>query len=160
MRRLATPRSKLREASELISGQGLAIRSVRFVADLLGPSALTIVTEFRRKTIAAFEDIFEKTGVLGTKIDLVLAIVRMGLFYGDKQLIKKHIERAKTLVESGGDWDRRNRLKAYEDCISSPSEITTKRRLSSSTACRLSPRTSSAPTATWSCTLFSPGPSP
>jgi len=58
--------------------------------------------------------VFEKTGVLGNKIDLVLAIIRMGLFYGDKHLVKKHVERAKTLVESGGDWDRRNRLKAYE----------------------------------------------
>lgn len=38
----------------------------------------------------------------------------MGLFYGDKQLVRKQVERAKTLVESGGDWDRRNRLKAYE----------------------------------------------
>lgn len=38
----------------------------------------------------------------------------MGLFYGDKLLVKKHIDRAKTLVESGGDWDRRNRLKAYQ----------------------------------------------
>jgi 26S proteasome regulatory subunit N7 len=38
----------------------------------------------------------------------------MGLFYGDKLLVKKHVERAKTLVDSGGDWDRRNRLKAYE----------------------------------------------
>lgn len=28
--------------------------------------------------------------------------------------MKKHVERAKTLVETGGDWDRRNRLKAYE----------------------------------------------
>lgn len=57
---------------------------------------------------------FEKTGVLGTKIDIVLAIIRMGLFYGDKMLVKKHVDRAKTLVESGGDWDRRNRLKAYQ----------------------------------------------
>ena len=38
----------------------------------------------------------------------------MSLFYGDKVLVKKHVERAKTLVDSGGDWDRRNRLKAYE----------------------------------------------
>jgi 26S proteasome regulatory subunit N7 len=38
----------------------------------------------------------------------------MGLFYGDKLLIKKHVDRAKTLVDSGGDWDRRNRLKAYQ----------------------------------------------
>jgi len=28
-------------------------------------------------------------------------------------LVKKHVDRAKTLVDSGGDWDRRNRLKAY-----------------------------------------------
>ncbi|ROW08441.1 hypothetical protein VMCG_03143 [Cytospora schulzeri] len=68
----------------------------------------------REKSIAAYEDVFEKTGILGTKIDLVLAIIRMGLFYGDKLLVKKEVERAKTLVESGGDWDRRNRLKAYE----------------------------------------------
>lgn len=56
---------------------------------------------------------FEKTGILGTKIDLVLAIIRVGLFFGDKVLVKKTIERASALVESGGDWDRRNRLKAY-----------------------------------------------
>ncbi|KAK3381404.1 26S proteasome subunit RPN7-domain-containing protein [Podospora didyma] len=68
----------------------------------------------KEKAIAAYEDVFEKTGILGTKIDIVLAIIRMGLFYGDKQLVKKEVERAKTLVESGGDWDRRNRLKAYE----------------------------------------------
>ncbi|KAF8862235.1 proteasome regulatory particle, non-ATPase-like protein [Acephala macrosclerotiorum] len=66
------------------------------------------------RAIAAYEEVFEKTGVLGTKIDLVLAIIRMGLFYGDKSLVKKHVDRAKTLVESGGDWDRRNRLKAYQ----------------------------------------------
>lgn len=66
------------------------------------------------RAIAAYEEIFEKTGVLGTKIDLVLAIVRMGLFFGEKLLVKKHVDRAKTLVESGGDWDRRNRLKAYQ----------------------------------------------
>lgn len=28
--------------------------------------------------------------------------------------MKKNIDRAKALVESGGDWDRRNRLKAYQ----------------------------------------------
>ncbi|KAL1901656.1 proteasome regulatory particle subunit [Ceratocystis pirilliformis] len=66
------------------------------------------------RAIAAYEEVIEKTGMLGTKIDIVLAIIRMGLFFGDKALVKKHVSRAKTLVESGGDWDRRNRLKAYE----------------------------------------------
>ena len=57
---------------------------------------------------------FEKTGVLGTKIDLVLAIVRINLFFGDRLAVKKNIDKAMTLVDSGGDWDRRNRLKAYQ----------------------------------------------
>jgi 26S proteasome regulatory subunit N7 len=78
----------------------------------LGSSITHILAQ--DKAIAAYEDVFEKTGVLGTKIDIVLAIIRMGLFYGDKLLVKKHVDRAKTLVDSGGDWDRRNRLKAYQ----------------------------------------------
>ncbi|EFW21776.1 hypothetical protein D8B26_001906 [Coccidioides posadasii str. Silveira] len=68
----------------------------------------------RDKAIAAYEAVFENTGVLGTKIDLVLAMIRIGLFFGDKLFVKKHIERANSLVEGGGDWDRRNRLKAYK----------------------------------------------
>ncbi|KAI1810518.1 26S proteasome subunit RPN7-domain-containing protein [Poronia punctata] len=66
------------------------------------------------KAIAAYEDVLEKTGILGTKIDIVLAVIRMGLFYGDRTLVKTYVAKAKMLVESGGDWDRRNRLKAYE----------------------------------------------
>ncbi|KAF1912155.1 26S proteasome subunit RPN7-domain-containing protein [Ampelomyces quisqualis] len=65
------------------------------------------------KAISSYEAIFEKTGILGTKIDLVLAIIRVALFFGDRVLAKKSIDRAGALVESGGDWDRRNRLKAY-----------------------------------------------
>ncbi|KAI9714141.1 MAG: hypothetical protein M1812_006469 [Candelaria pacifica] len=66
------------------------------------------------KAISTYEAVFEKTGVLGTRIDIVLAIIRIGMFFGDKLLVKKSVDRAKTLVESGGDWDRRNRLKAYQ----------------------------------------------
>ena len=40
-------------------------------------------------------------------------MIRIGLFFGDKILVKQQVERAGALVESGGDWDRRNRLKAY-----------------------------------------------
>lgn len=41
-------------------------------------------------------------------------MVRVGLFFGDKMFVKKQVDRANMLVESGGDWDRRNRLKAYK----------------------------------------------
>ncbi|KAL1960330.1 hypothetical protein VTO42DRAFT_8290 [Malbranchea cinnamomea] len=66
------------------------------------------------KAVAAYESLLENTGVLGTKIDIILAISRIGLFFGDRLFVKKSLERASTLVESGGDWDRRNRLKAYK----------------------------------------------
>ncbi|KAI9877640.1 MAG: hypothetical protein M1830_003222 [Pleopsidium flavum] len=68
----------------------------------------------REKAISSYEAVFEKTGILGTKIDLVLAIIRIGIFFGDKLFVKKSIDRAKALVDGGGDWDRRNRLKAYQ----------------------------------------------
>lgn len=41
-------------------------------------------------------------------------MIRIGIFFGDKVSVKKHIERANALTEEGGDWDRRNRLKAYK----------------------------------------------
>ncbi|KAK5696651.1 proteasome regulatory particle subunit [Elasticomyces elasticus] len=63
--------------------------------------------------LAEFEKLQEKTGILATKIDIVLAIIRIALFFDDKLLARHNIARATTLVESGGDWDRRNRLKAY-----------------------------------------------
>ncbi|KAI5310093.1 hypothetical protein KEM55_001768, partial [Ascosphaera atra] len=51
---------------------------------------------------------------IGTKIDILLAETRLGLFFGDRAFTKGVLERACTHVESGGDWDRRNRLKAYQ----------------------------------------------
>lgn len=66
------------------------------------------------KAIESHETLLEKTNFLGTKIDLALALIRIGMFIGDNVFVKKSIERADTLIESGGDWDRRNRLKAYK----------------------------------------------
>lgn len=66
------------------------------------------------KAIQSYEAVLEKTSILGTKIDLFLAMIRVGLFFGDRVFVKKTVERANALVESGGDWDRRNRLKAYK----------------------------------------------
>ncbi|KAL2835240.1 26S proteasome subunit RPN7-domain-containing protein [Aspergillus cavernicola] len=66
------------------------------------------------KAIESNETLLEKTTFLGSKIDLVFAMIRIGLFFGDTLYVKKNIERADKLIESGGDWDRRNRLKAYK----------------------------------------------
>ena len=62
----------------------------------------------------AIEETFKKTVAMGLRLDLVLSKLRVGLFFDDLTLVKKEVERAKALLEQGGDWERRNRLKVYE----------------------------------------------
>ncbi|EGG15289.1 26S proteasome non-ATPase regulatory subunit 6 [Cavenderia fasciculata] len=66
------------------------------------------------KAYSLYRQTFEKTVPLGQKLDLVFTVIRMGIFWMDHDLVSRNIEKAKTLVEEGGDWDRKNRLKTYE----------------------------------------------
>lgn len=64
--------------------------------------------------ITAFRKTYEKTVSLGHRLDIVFHQIRIGLFYLDHDLITRNIDKAKYLIEEGGDWDRRNRLKVYQ----------------------------------------------
>ncbi|KAH9621718.1 hypothetical protein KSS87_007585 [Heliosperma pusillum] len=55
-----------------------------------------------------------KTVAVGQKMDLVFYTLQVGLFDMDFDLISKGIDKAKSLFEEGGDWERKNRLKVYE----------------------------------------------
>ncbi|XP_055385039.1 26S proteasome non-ATPase regulatory subunit 6 [Condylostylus longicornis] len=66
----------------------------------------------------AFRKTYEKTVSLGHRLDIVFHLIRIGLFYLDHDLITRNIEKAKYLIEEGGDWDRRNRLKVYQGVYS------------------------------------------
>ncbi len=50
----------------------------------------------------------------GARIDIVFATIRLALAWNDLKLLKVNIEKARSLVEAGGDWDRRNRLSIYD----------------------------------------------
>jgi 26S proteasome regulatory subunit N7 len=63
---------------------------------------------------AAIDETLTKTVAMGPRLDLLLAKLRVGLFFDDLLLAKTEVERAKGLLEQGGDWERRNRLKVYE----------------------------------------------
>lgn len=56
----------------------------------------------------------EKTVALGQRLDIVLTLIRTGFFYNDKDLVLRNLEKGQSLIEEGGDWDRRNRLKVYK----------------------------------------------
>uniref|UniRef100_A0A7S3F1D2 PCI domain-containing protein n=1 Tax=Haptolina ericina TaxID=156174 RepID=A0A7S3F1D2_9EUKA len=66
------------------------------------------------KAVAAHDETYKKTVAMGLRLDLLLSKVRVGLFFEDMKLALETIEKAKKLLEEGGDWERRNRLKVYE----------------------------------------------
>jgi len=61
-----------------------------------------------------YDETMEKTVGGGGRIDLVFAVLRMAFAHSDLPLIRKNIAKAKSLVEKGGDWERRNLLHVYE----------------------------------------------
>jgi len=72
----------------------------------------------KEEAVKAFAKTYDKTVSLGQRLDLVFHNIRLGLFYLDHSLTTRNLEKAKSLIEEGGDWDRRNRLKVYEGVYS------------------------------------------
>jgi 26S proteasome regulatory subunit N7 len=66
------------------------------------------------KAVSAYRQTYEKTVPIGQRLDIIFTLIRIGFFWQDHIIITRNIEKAKSLVEEGGDWDRRNRLKVYE----------------------------------------------
>lgn len=68
----------------------------------------------KENAISTFRQAYDKTVSLGHRLDIIFHMIRIGLFFMDHDIITRNIEKAKTLIEEGGDWDRRNRLKVYQ----------------------------------------------
>ncbi|KAK6460863.1 26S proteasome subunit RPN7-domain-containing protein [Scheffersomyces coipomensis] len=49
----------------------------------------------------------------GSKIDLLLTLTRVEFFFNDYPLVSKYLDQVKSLIDKGGDWERRNRFKTY-----------------------------------------------
>jgi len=68
----------------------------------------------KTKALDAIDETYAKTVGLGPRLDLLLSKLRVSFFFADSKLVSAIIEKAKALLEEGGDWERRNRLKVYE----------------------------------------------
>ncbi|CAH1984361.1 unnamed protein product [Acanthoscelides obtectus] len=68
----------------------------------------------KENTVSTFRQTYDKTVSLGHRLDIIFHLIRTGLFFLDHDLITRNIDKAKSLIEEGGDWDRRNRLKVYQ----------------------------------------------
>ena len=52
----------------------------------------------KEKALSAYRVAFDKTGPLGARIDIVFAILRIGFFFDDDDLVFRNIDKAKTYV--------------------------------------------------------------
>ncbi|CAM9099584.1 unnamed protein product [Phaeothamnion confervicola] len=50
----------------------------------------------------------------GRRIDAIMQKIRVALFHLDSKQVRTDLDAAAALIDAGGDWDRRNRLKVYE----------------------------------------------
>lgn len=56
----------------------------------------------------------DKAVSTGSKIDIMLTITRLGFFYNNQEFVKTKLEQTNSMIEKGGDWERRNRYKTYK----------------------------------------------
>lgn len=68
----------------------------------------------KENSLSMLRQSYEKTTTLGHKLDNIFLQIRVGFFFLDNDVITRNIEKASSLIEEGGDWDRRNRLKVYK----------------------------------------------
>lgn len=67
----------------------------------------------REKAITTLRKALDLAYGSGAKIDILLTIIRVGLFFDDKAFVGRELNAVQLLIEKGGDWERRNRYKTY-----------------------------------------------
>ncbi|KAK6199933.1 26S proteasome subunit RPN7-domain-containing protein [Scheffersomyces amazonensis] len=67
----------------------------------------------RKNATETLKKSLELTQSTGSKIDLLLTLTRIEFFFNDYPLVSKYLDQIKSLIDKGGDWERRNRFKTY-----------------------------------------------
>lgn len=68
----------------------------------------------RKNATETYKKLLLLTQNTGAKIDILLALARVDFFFSDYHKVSKHLGQVETLIEKGGDWERRNRHKTYQ----------------------------------------------
>ena len=73
----------------------------------------TKLAEYYTKITETLNKVLELTSDTGKKIDNLLTLTRLDFFFNDLPQVRKDLDQISILIEKGGDWERRNRFKAY-----------------------------------------------
>ncbi len=69
----------------------------------------------KESAMSAYEEVVSLPKLsIGKKLDAYLEMARVCSFWGDWKLMNETLAKAAKVIGKGGDWDRRNRLKAYQ----------------------------------------------
>lgn len=68
----------------------------------------------RHNAIETYTKVLPQTQSTGSKIDILLTLVRIEFFFNDYHSVAKYLNEVELLIEKGGDWERRNRFKTYK----------------------------------------------
>lgn len=69
----------------------------------------------RKNAETAYRHVLDlKQLTTGPRIDVHLALARLNLFFNDYPAALKDLDEAKSCIDKGGDWERRNRYKTYK----------------------------------------------
>lgn len=66
------------------------------------------------EAIETFNLALKKTIEIGKKMDIAFKLISIYLVTHDNPMIKENIDECYRLLEKGGDWERKNKLKVYE----------------------------------------------
>ncbi|CAF0802718.1 unnamed protein product [Rotaria sp. Silwood1] len=105
---------KLKELDDKIEENEKAFGESEIRESYLAKSQYLCSIGDREQALTWLRKTYDKTVALGHRLDLIFYQLRLGLFYMDQDLIERNLDKAKTLVDEGGDWDRRNRMKVYQ----------------------------------------------
>jgi len=111
-------KKKLQELDEKISDAETNLGESEIREALLARAEYLTKIGDKDEAVSAIRKTIEKTVGLGNRMDMVFLLIRIGLFYMDHDLVTRNLDKAKQLLEEGGDWDRRNRLKVYNGLYS------------------------------------------
>lgn len=81
---------------------------------LLAKASYLSKTGAKTEAETAFRETYEKSASVGQRMDVTFFLIRLGFLYFDKDLIRRNLDKADSLLAEGGDWERRNRLKVYK----------------------------------------------
>eukprot|EP01100_Stratorugosa_tubuloviscum_P003765 TRINITY_DN190_c1_g2_i1.p1 TRINITY_DN190_c1_g2~~TRINITY_DN190_c1_g2_i1.p1 ORF type:complete len:405 (-),score=145.50 TRINITY_DN190_c1_g2_i1:128-1291(-) len=106
--------ANLKEIEEKIEDAEKNLGDTEVRESLLAKAQFYTQIVHKENALTAFDVVYAKTIAPGQRLDILFYLIKIGFFWQDNELISQNIEKAKILVEQGGDWDRRNRLKVFE----------------------------------------------